>query len=358
MRILHVIDSGGFYGAENMLLSLAGEQQQLGLEPVLISIGTPASGEKPIEREAVARGIPLECFRMRPGPNFTGALEILRFARRTGSDLFHTHGYKANILFGLLPRGMRRLPVVATVHGWTCLSGWNRMRLYEWLLRSCPEEKVVVISNGLAPHVREETPDPAIMQFIHGGTTIGAVGRLSPEKGFNVLLEAFWQLACNDPQVRLLILGEGQERSRLEEIIRNKGLGGRVLIPGYRPVAGRYIASFSVFVLPSLSEGLPLVLLEAQQAQVPIVASRVGGVPEVLDQGAAGILVSAGEPEELSKAIRRVLEDKDSAGRRANRGVFLFKSRYTARAMALKYFEVYKGLPPAENNCRLGPEQH
>ena len=351
-----------------MLLGLAVEQQQLGLEPVIVSIGEPGIKEKPVEREARSRGVQVVPFRMRPGPNVFGTTEILRYARNTRTDLFHSHGYKGNILLGMLPRRVRRLPVITTIHGWTSRPGLNKMRLYEYLdsfclryldrvvlvnkgmrsharLRGCRPDRLMVVENGITLPVQRKSAvelDPALLTFMEGGYTVGAIGRLSPEKGFAVLLEAFARLAAENPELRLLIIGEGVERPLLEERIRSLGLQGRVLLPGYREAAAGYIPFLGTFVLPSLSEGLPMVLLEALYAQVAVVATRVGGVPEVLDQGDAGILVSPGGVEELTEGIRKTVADRAGAERMAKRGITLLESRYTARTMAEKYLKVYQ----------------
>ena len=104
MRVLHIIDSGGMYGAEVMLLNLVEEQIRQGLKPVIASIGDNQTGEKPLEIEAHKRGFPLKIFRMRPGPNFIGAWKILNYAKSIDCNLLHSHGYKGNILFGFLPK--------------------------------------------------------------------------------------------------------------------------------------------------------------------------------------------------------------------------------------------------------------
>lgn len=152
MKILHIIDSGGLYGAEIMLLSLAEEQVGQGLEPIIASIGEPGIKEKPLEIEAKKRGLRVKRFRMRPGPNFLGAVEILRFARQEGCELLHSHGYKGNILFGLLPRCMRQIPLIGSLHGYTSTTGFNKMRVYEWLdslsLRFL--DQVVLVNGGYA----------------------------------------------------------------------------------------------------------------------------------------------------------------------------------------------------------------
>ena len=97
MKILHIIDSGGLYGAEMVLLNLVAEQIKLGLEPTIASIGEKGIVEKPLETEVIKRGFKLKKFRMQPGPDYMGASKILRFAKQEYFDLMHSHGYEGNI---------------------------------------------------------------------------------------------------------------------------------------------------------------------------------------------------------------------------------------------------------------------
>jgi len=133
LKILHIIDSGGLYGAEIMLLHLIDEQKKLGLKPVLLSIGRKGIAEKPIEIEASKREIEVHKFRMRSGPNIVWAIKILLFAQKNAFDLMHSHGYKGNILFGFMPKPVRKLPLISTLHGWTSTTGFSKMRVYLWL---------------------------------------------------------------------------------------------------------------------------------------------------------------------------------------------------------------------------------
>ena len=370
-RILHVIDSGGMYGAEVMLLNLVADQQRQGMEPVIASIGEPRCGEKTLETEARRRGLRVETFRMRPGPNIIGACEILKFARCIGSDILHSHGYKCNILLGMMPKKLRRIPIVATLHGWTWTGGWNRMRIYEWLDRLSLRfiDRVVVVNRAMSEMVKIEglhvvnngipvdwadisgmsgeekhQKDPRIEAFCLGGFTIGAIGRLSPEKGFSILLDAVKEVAEMHPEVRLVILGDGDERSALEARIKRLGIEQRVLMPGYVRNAGRFLPLFRVFALSSLTEGLPIVILEAMQAGVPIVATRVGGVPDVLENGKAGILVDARSSKKLAEGIRILMSDATSTKRMADIAKDLVRTKYSAVAMGEKYNEIYEDL--------------
>lgn len=368
MKVLHVIDSGGLYGAEVMLLNLMTEQAGMGLTPILASIGDGRLAEKPLETEARRRGLELRPFRMKNGPNLAGLAEMAAFARERRVDVIHSHGYKGNILFALLPHRRRVAPLVATLHGWTRAGGVNRMLLYEWLdtialrafdrvvlvsesmkghpgLRRIDPARIVVVPNGLplGGTAGEDGLDRSVLEFCRRRPTIGAIGRLSPEKGFGVLLEALRLLVQGGEDVQLALLGEGRERPELEARARALGLEGRVCLPGYLPDAGRYLPWFKAFALSSLTEGLPMVILEAMRAGVPIVSTRVGGIPEALDSGRAGILVAPSDAAELASGIRRSLHEGD-VPRMVAAGKQIVSSRYSARAMAKSYCEVYSAL--------------
>jgi glycosyltransferase involved in cell wall biosynthesis len=380
MKILHIIDSGGLYGAEVMLLNLMAEQVKLGLEPVLVSIGEHHNEEKPLEKEARRRGLQVKTFRMLPGPNIAGALRVLRYARQNRFDLLHSHGYKGNILFGFIPGKIRRLPMVNTVHGWTWTGGMTRMMIYEWLdsMSLAFMDRVVLVNEAMKDHARlrkrsrlavevvangipvESLPDSRadkmelnleILDFCREGYTIGAIGRLSQEKGFDVLLEAVAGLVTEGRDVRLALLGEGGLRGRLEDKVKALGLGQRVLMPGYVKSAGNYLSYFKLFVMPSLTEGLPIVLLEAMRAGVPIAASRVGGIPNVLDEGRAGLLLEPGNVEALKRGIAEVIMNPAEAEQRLHAARKRVREEFSSRIMAEKYLEIYRRVVQHSSQC-------
>lgn len=369
MRVLHIIDSCGMYGAEIMLLNLMSEQVKMGLEPILASIGEPAIREKMLETEAANLGLRVRAFRILPGPNFAGALTILRYARQEGVDLLHSHGYKGNIFFGLLPKLVRGLPLVSTVHGWTWTGGISRMMLYERLdalalsgadrivlvseqmlhhprLRSTPLHKLVVVENGIAENDDRDGLglDERIIDFCGQGITIGAIGRLSREKGLTALLETVASLAAQGRDIRLVVLGEGGGRNDLESMTGTLGIEGRVLLPGYVREAKRYLAFFSIFAMPSLTEGLPIVLLEAMQAGVPIVATRVGGIPGVLNGGECGYLIEPDSCTALERGILDVMDNPREAAKRVHKARQRVIDTYSSRIMAEKYGQVYRDI--------------
>jgi len=366
MKILHVIDSGGLYGAEMVLLNLAEEQKRSGHHPCIASIGAHGVREKPLETEARRRELEVAVFRMRNGLNLAGSIRIVDFARSNGFHVLHSHGYKGDILLGFLPRFLRKLPLVSTVHGWTAVERFSKLWLYEWAdkmslkcadaicvlnetmrslapIRSLDHEKVHVVINGIPELDTTTLPVDEVTRFCLGGYTVASIGRLSPEKGYEHLIRSFSMLHSYHPDARLLIVGEGSEREHLDALICSLGLKGIIMLPGYRDDAWRYLTYCRLFVLPSITEGLPITLLEAMQVGIPIIATRVGGVPSVITHEEHGILIPPGNHVILGEVMlsmyrgnEKKLHDMCIRGR--NR----VRLHHSARSMALGYDAVYQ----------------
>jgi glycosyltransferase involved in cell wall biosynthesis len=371
MRILHTIDSLGIYGAEAVLLSLAQEQLRQGHEPVILSIGNLNSASKAIEVEAGKRGIACIAHRMKDGFNLSGARRLMSVAREQRIDVIHSHGYKTNILLACLPRRARHVPVVTTLHGWTAKKSLSKLGLYRFLdqkllrrhdgvvlvndqlrkisaVAALEPQKVHTVANGIASE--SQTGEPAN----HGATfdeimnlkrpervLIGAVGRLSPEKNFSALIEALAQVPASDGVV-LAILGDGPEAPRLRQLIEANNLGGRVVLGGYVADARRFLALFDLLVIPSLTEGLPMILLEAMATNLPIIAAQVGDIPAALKD--LGILVPPGDVGALRDAIVKMSRQLPHYRRVAGAGAQRVSEHYSAASMAARYENIYRSL--------------
>ena len=373
MRVLHIIDSGGMYGAEVMLLNLIEEQVRQGISSTLASIGDHSCGEKPLEKEARRRGFSVQLFRMRPGPNIMGPRKF-RNAMSSGCDLLHSHGYKGNILLGIIPKKLRRLPLITTIHGWTSNgTSFTRMRLYEWFdawllpqmdavvlvsqsmlensrLAGIKNATLYIVNNGISmekpvPYCCEELPIRR-----NSGVNIVAVGRLSPEKGFDVLLKAMALVNEDGKDVSVVVFGEGRERQKLEDLICQLGLQERVKMPGFVENAAATFAYFDLLVMPSLTEGLPITILEAMRARLPVIASRVGGIPQLLVSGVSGLLVEPNNEKELAVRIRELAGSLSQRRKLAQVAWTIFKEKYSSTQMAIAYQQIYvKTLTEIEN---------
>ncbi len=184
-----------------------------------------------------------------------------------------------------------------------------------------PERVEVLLPTTTAP-VSADGPPP-----VRGGPVVGLVGRLVPEKGVDVFLRAAALVSAVVPQAAFLVVGDGPLRPDLEHRAATFGLTGRVTFTGYRSDASGLLAGLDVLTVPSRSDGSPLVVCEAMAAGVPVVASRVGGLPDLVEDGGSGLLVRPGEAEDLARALVSLLLDPEAARRLGARGRVLAATR-------------------------------
>jgi glycosyltransferase involved in cell wall biosynthesis len=374
MRILHLIHSEGIYGAELILLYLAREQQQRGHEPFVGSIRDPGTGQTPFEALAHSWRLPVVSIRIPPRPTPGVVRSLLRTVGEIAPDVLHSHGYKPNILLGFLPRRLRG-PMLATLHGWTGARAFSALLLYERLdrlslrridsvvvvarcmlelsaLQGVPASRRHVIENGIPPRevrladleVRGAAPLPdELVEFTARQPTLIAIGRLSPEKGFMLLLEAFARARGQTAAAyQLLIVGEGPEHEALANRIAALSLSGTVRLAGYVDGADRLLAGAAGFVMSSLTEGMPLVLLEAMQWRVPILATAVGAIPELLDEGRCGRLVAPHDLAALAHGLQSLMSEASGAEEAVGSARQAASEHYTSARMAQQYLEAYE----------------
>lgn len=367
MNVLHVIDSAGIYGAEVMLLSLMEEQRKLGINSLLLSIGNESAGQKSIEIKAKIKCLNVIALRFKNGLNIKGALDIISKAKSHNCHIIHSHGYKGNILLGILPRKYRSIPVISTIHGSTSTSVLSKIGVYELIdafaqknldctvavSRSISEKRIikllhlkpVVINNGVTQREFKKGEFkkifPVLNSIISGKFKIIAIGRLSKEKGFDILIRSMAHLVP-EHDVSLIIMGEGEERAYLENLVNKLRLDKIVHIVGYQQQAYRFLADFDLFVMSSLTEGLPISILEAMQAAIPIVATGVGEIPLILDNGKYGIIVPPNDVNALCDAIKKVIENKCLSYENANVVREYVLKHYSEEKMASEYCNLYR----------------
>jgi glycosyltransferase involved in cell wall biosynthesis len=278
-------------------------------------------------------------------------------------DVVHSHGHRSDLLDAMVAKHAG-YPIVTTVHGSSLLGG--AVRLYEWmqLVSLRLFDAVVAVSRALASSVAGRWVAPDRLHLIpnawSGGRTslergearralglpeaarvVGWVGRLIPVKAAHTALDAVRRI--DDPAIHMAIIGDGPERERLEQRAAALGLGSQVTFCGRVPDAGLMFRAFDVFALTSISEGTPMTLLEAVAAQVPIVATRVGGVPDVLGQD-GGLLVEPRDPEALARAVRESLSDRVGAAARARAAATRLTSEYAVERWVSLHENLYCSL--------------
>jgi glycosyltransferase involved in cell wall biosynthesis len=296
---------------------------------------------------------------------------IKRFAKLCRDErvaIWHGHDYKSNLL-GLLVRRQWPMRLVTTVHGWVKFT-W-KTPLYYAIDRLClPRyERVICVSDDLAEQCRaagvkaercvridnaidteqfRRTLSPQQARRAVGlppeRFLIGAVGRLSREKGFDVLIRAVAQLLRDGKDIGLAIAGEGDARRELESQIAEMGVGDRVSLLGFRSDTVRLFQAFDVFALSSIREGLPNVVLEAMALEVPVVATRVAGVPALIRDGSDGLLIEAGDMGSLAQALARLHANQSLRNTLAANARATIESRYSFARRMQRVANVYDSL--------------
>lgn len=276
-----------------------------------------------------------------------GTLNLYKLLRRERIDLIHTHLYGANLV-GRLAGRLRRIPVISSLHNpdyepsvlqdnprlspvklnmlrmldrVSCAIGHPRfIAVSDYVRRSAitflgiPPARAQVIYNAVDPKDFEPTERSGRLRAELGigmnDPVVLCVARLDPQKGLRYLIDATPALVSRFPSLRVLLVGGGPPaiRDSLVKLAERSGVAAHVMFLGIQPNVQDYLQLCDVFVLPSLYEGLGIALVEAMAAGRPCVATRVGAIPEVVDEGRSGMLVSPGDPAGLATAITRLLE--------------------------------------------------
>lgn len=385
MRIVHLIHSEGVYGAELVLLYLAREQQRAGHVSLIGSIRDPGTPQTAFEARATHLGLQIIPIRIAPRPTPGVVRAFLRVIAELRPDVLHSHGYKPDILLGFLARRTRG-PMVTTLHGWSRAPNFTALWLYEQLDRMAIRQLDIValvtrqmldlpavrrlaptrrrvIENGIPPLATRLAdlatlnvpPLPAeLVEFTARRPTLVAIGRLAPVKGFLSLLQAFGlaRKRCGASH-QLLIVGEGPQRQALTAYIASVQLKDEVRLAGYVQGADRLLSVAAGFVMSSRTEGMPLVLLEAMQWGVPILATAVGAIPDLLDGGRRGILVPPNDLTALVDGLSSMLSSTSATGLADDAARGQECIRFSSARMHEEYLAAYKAAI-GEVDCSLG----
>jgi glycosyltransferase involved in cell wall biosynthesis len=293
---------------------------------------------------------------------------LLSTCRRLNVDIWHAHDYKTNAL-GIVLRRFHPMRLVTTSHGWVeytprtrlyyLCDRWSLPR-YERVICVSPDireqccrygvsdERAQLIENAIDTDQfrRKRSVDEAksLLDWPPGRMLLGGAGRLSEEKGFDDLIRSVRELVDRGIDVGLIIIGEGQQRSVLAGLIHQLNLADRVRLAGFQSDLRPFYEAMDLFVLSSRREGLPNVVLEAMALEMPVVSTRVAGVPRLITDGENGLLVDLGDRPALSSAVARALGDADLRRALAKAGRSTIEQRYSFAERMKKVAAVYDEL--------------
>ncbi|HZK67402.1 MAG TPA: glycosyltransferase family 4 protein [Chloroflexota bacterium] len=367
LRVLHLVNELTDASSNRLVLQLASKLDPQRYE---LHVGAIKPLEGPMGDLFRSTGARVVCFE--GGGLARLVRRVALYLGQESVDLLHTHVLRADLVGGFAARLGHRTALVSTKHNMGYVpgqEGWVRRSLLYWPAMYLPDrvivvtevlrrqlllrlrlgtDRVVTIPNGIdtertfQPAAREECRKELGIQ--EDDLVVCYTGRLVEGKGLDTLLAAAATVRSSGVRLKLLIAGDGPLDSHLRTHATQLGMEAAVLFPGFRSDIPQLLAASDIFALPSLSEGLPLSLLEAMSAGKPVVVTPVGGIPEVVQSGRNGFLVPARNETRLADALVRLLVDphlREEMGRSARERVV---ESYSVERMVREYDAVYRGL--------------
>ena len=369
-RIAYIIDGLGMGGAERLMVPMLQHLNRDDFEAQVCAL--QSKDGNPMAAEIRALGVPVQNLNIRHLRDWNALPRLIGYLKDTGADLVHTQLEFANIL-GNISAKYLRLPSVCTIHVMPALDVKAKSKLHqraEWfaLRRFCnhviavseearqyhiaisgaPSGQVTTIYNGIdlsgfvkLDQARERAAVRSELRIPQAANVLTTVAVLRPQKGIQFMIRALPAVLAAHPDTYYLIVGDGSHRDALVEEVRKAGLNDRVIFAGMRRDVARLLAASDIFVLPTLTEALPTVLAEAMAARLPIVASRVGGVPEMVTDEENGCLV---EPEDLgglASACSHLLSDAEMRTHMSTTGWKTVDQKFNIERQVDKLEELY-----------------
>lgn len=368
-KVLLLRCSDAFLGAENVVLQLALNLQCCGYEPLVAVTQDDGQVTPELALRAEANGVKTKIFKAAGAFDFSVVRRIKSYIENESIDIIHTHGYRENI-YALLSGYIKN--TVATNHLWK--RSTRKLKIYafidsivmrlipavvavsapirdEMLERGLSDKRLHIVSNGInvSTHAKCCTQEQVNRMFSvpEGATCFVMVSSLTLEKGHIYALEAIAALDNNlKNQVYLVVIGDGQEFENLQRVALTLGLEGNVYFAGRRNDVTDILPFMDVFLMPSLKEGLPMAMLEAMAAGLPVIASDVGDIPYVfsLSKEKFGFLLESKNVGQISDAIVAALKNRESLCAWGESAKKLVARSFSAEAMTAEYAEIYASL--------------
>lgn len=371
LRILYVITKANWGGAQRYVFDLATAAQAAGHEVQVISGPEGILTKKLMEAGIETISLPALTRDVSLKSEWQVFTELRSEIEAFEPDIVHGNSSKAGALAALAARMTGGARVIFTAHGWAYNEkrpAWQRLLI--WLahyatvllcdrticvseamrhdarLMPLVQGKLDVIHHGIGPvaFIDQGAARAALAPALSLPFWIGTIAELHPTKQLHVLLRSFKDISVAHPDAALVLIGEGQERARLLTYAKKLGIDDRTVFCGHVDEAARYLKAFDLFVLPSRSEALGYVLLEAGQAGLPVVATKVGGIPEIIENGVTGALVRPGSSHLLGITIESLIADGTLRERLAGNLHARVLERFSLTRMTTKTLALYRAL--------------
>lgn len=360
------------YGAERVVLTLLDNlKASTTYHCILGCIKEPQNDYVELGRLAEKIDIPVAYFTMRHGFSLLGVLKILLYIINNNIQLIHSHGFKPNIYLGLMPKKILNVKVISTIHGWAKKYADRKLAVYEiincffikrfsrciavsaivrqdLLKKGIPSDKIIIIYNGInLDKGRKRSNSKKIKEKFNLPTdafVIGTAGRLVKEKGVDIFIKSAALFKKHNPDAFFLIAGDGPLLADLKNKVKKLGIEQDIRFLGFIENIYEFLSILDIFVLSSLTEGLPMILLEAMNAGCSVVCSKVGGTSEVVTDGINGFLIDPNKPDVLYEKLMFLHNNPSLKEKISLIGQVSIKKMFSATSMANKYIKLYDTL--------------
>ena len=331
IKTLHLRSSAGFYGAEQVIVTLLSQLKNSETECHLAIFNNYLNANTDLIDRAKKEGIQVIELPSKGRMDLSTFIALMRVIRSGEYDVLHTHDYKS-AFYGLLPAKIAGVKLLATLHGWLQNNRAEKLykivelailRMYDLITVVSSDQKQELLDRGFSPKkVRQLDNGVDIQKYRPAGITdmrnrlnirdgqivIGTVARMTKEKGHKVLLDAFQILTKKHRNLTLLLVGDGDLREKLEREVRQNGLQDQVIFTGTRDDVPDLYRIMDIYINSSLTEGMPMSILEAMASGLPVVASDVGEIGRLINESGAGTVVPPSNVEALVLAVDEFLQ--------------------------------------------------
>ena len=371
-KIAYLIDGLSMGGAERLMVPILKHLSRAHFDPYVCAM--QSKDGNPMADEIRALGVPVECLNIKHLRELDAIPRLTHYLKSIRADLVHTQLEAANIL-GNISAKLLRLPSVCTIHVMPSLDVKTKMKMHqkvEWFtlrhfcdrvisvseearqyhikISGSSEEQVTTIYNGIdlsafsdMDYARERRSVRAELGIPLDADVLVTVAVLRPPKGIQFLIRAMPAILASHPNTYYLIVGSGSHREALMEEVGKAGVSERVVFAGMRKDVPQLLAASDIFVLPTLTEALPTVLAEAMAARLPLIASRVGGIPEMITNGQNGFLTEPEDLKGLASACIHLLKNRDERAAMSAEGWRIVHQKFSIERQVEQLRDLYLG---------------
>lgn len=361
ITICHLISGDIWGGVETQVLSLLLSQiNNKHLEMIVVLFN-----ENELTHKIRSLNVKMYVVTESDHSTFKILIGLIRIFKKNKVDLVHSHGFKENLIGGVAAKLLSK-KVIRTHHGKGMIPAGGIYRIIEKINNNYLTHGAIVVSQDLMQYLKHQDILHKNTNVVHNGinpdifhkiksknavrsefniptdaVVIGSAGRLVPVKGYDLFIKVAYQVSKIHANTIFVLVGDGPEREKLEGLVSKYRLKNNVLLIGYKENILSYINMMDIFLLSSLHEGIPMVLLESMYSKVPIVASNVGGVPELIKNRVNGLLVSSGNIQEFVSSIVTLIEDPRLKNCLINNAEITLKDQFTVNITESKTYKMY-----------------